>query len=203
MGWMVSFMHNLLNKPNVLLPSFLSGLLIAALLYSSPGHAEPAFEIKHAETILIDKVYHINANMKYRFSDEALNALKNGVPLIILLDIEVEKKRGWWWVNKNVATLEQGYLLLYHALSEKFVLHNLNSGTQENYSTLDSALYALGNLQQLPILDADLLEKDADYIFRIRSYLDIESLPPPMRPLAYVSSQWQLESDWYTWILNQ
>ncbi|MGD8484189.1 MAG: hypothetical protein PVF81_04960 [Thioalkalispiraceae bacterium] len=24
-----------------------------------------------------------------------------------------------------------------------------------------------------------------------------------MRPLAYISSQWQLESDWYTWKLNQ
>ena len=97
-------MHNLLNKHNVLLPSFLSGLLIATLLYSSPSHAEPTFEVKHAETILVDNVYHINASLKYRFSEEALNALKNGVPLIILLDIEVEKKRGWWWVNKNIAT---------------------------------------------------------------------------------------------------
>lgn len=195
-------MHNLLNRPNAFLPSFLSGMLIAALLYSTPVSAEPAFEIKHAETILINKVYHINASMVYRFSDEALNALKNGVPLIILIDIEVEKKRSWW-LNKNIATLEQGYLLLYHALSEKFVLHNLNSGTQENYSNLNSALYALGNLQQLPILDADLLKDGEDYIFKIKSYLDIESLPPPMRPLAYVSSQWQLESDWYIWTLNQ
>jgi hypothetical protein len=180
----------------------LSGLISLALLYCSPVHAEPAFKIKHAETILVDKVYNINASIEFEFSDEALGALKNGVPLIILFDIEVEKKRNWW-INKNVATLEQGYLLLYHALSKKFVLHNLNSGTQENYSSLDSALYALGNIQQLPILDADLLEKDADYIFRLKSFLDIESLPPPMRPLAYVSSEWQLESDWYTWTLNQ
>lgn len=199
---MVSFMHNLLNRPDINLPVLLKGMVLIALLYSTPVYAEPAFEIKHAETILVGKVYHINATLKYRFSDEALNALKNGVPLIILLDIEVEKKRNWW-VNKNIASLEQGYLLLYHALSEKFVLHNLNSGTQENYSNLSSALYALGNLQQLPILDADLLEKGEDYIFKIRSFLDIESLPPPMRPLAYVSSQWQLESDWYTWTLNQ
>ncbi|MEJ2143048.1 MAG: DUF4390 domain-containing protein, partial [Gammaproteobacteria bacterium] len=188
------------HKPRFSL--LLSGLISLALLYCSPVHAEPAFKIKHAETILVDKVYNINASIEFEFSDEALGALKNGVPLIILFDIEVEKKRNWW-INKNVATLEQGYLLLYHALSKKFVLHNLNSGTQENYSSLDSALYALGNIQQLPILDADLLEKDADYIFRLKSFLDIESLPPPMRPLAYVSSEWQLESDWYTWTLNQ
>lgn len=195
-------MRNFINRHNTSLSLLIWGVVTIAILHSAPAHAEPAFEIKHAETILVDNVYHINAKLTYRFSEEALNALKNGVPLIILLDIEVEKKRSWW-MNKNIATLEQGYLLLYHALSEKFVLHNLNGGTQENYSNLSNALYALGNLQQLPILDADLLEKDADYIFRLRSFLDIESLPPPMRPLAYVSSQWQLESDWYTWTLNQ
>lgn len=201
LGWMVFFMRNFINSRKINLPLLLTGLVIVALLHFTPVHAEAAFEIKHAETVLVDKVYHINATLKYEFSDEALNALENGVPLIILFDIEVEQKR--WWLNKNIASLEQGYLLLYHALSKKFVLHNLNSGTQENYSSLSGALYTLGNIQHLPILDADLLEKDADYIFRLRCYLDIESLPPPMRPLAYVSSQWQLESDWYTWTLNQ
>jgi hypothetical protein len=196
-------MHSYTNKPdkkNRLLIWLTAGLM---LLLSLPAVAEqPAFNIKHAELVLIDDVYHVNARLEYRFSEEALDALNNGVPLIILLNIEVEKQRSWW-LNKTIANLEQGYLLLYHALSEKFIVHNLNSGTQENYSSLHGALSALGNLQQLPILDARLLEKDAKYIFKLRSKLDIESLPAPMRPLAYISSQWQLESDWYTWKLNQ
>ena len=195
-------MHSYTNKPNYYYRLLLWLFAAIAALFSASVHAEQAFTIKRAETVLIDKVYHVNAKLEYRFSNEALDALNNGVPLIILLNIEVEKQRNWW-MNKNVATLEQGYLLLYHALSEKFVLHNLNSGTQENYSSLLSALYALGNLQQLPVLDARLLENDETYIFKLRSFLDIESLPAPMRPLAYISSQWQLESDWYTWTLNQ
>lgn len=195
-------MHSYTNKPNNyyhLLPWLFISI---AALFSTSVQAEQAFSIKHADSVLIDKVYHVNAKLEYRFSDEALDALKNGVPLIILLNVEVEKKRNWW-INKNIAQLEQGYLLLYHALSEKFVIHNLNSGTQENYSSLQSALYALGDLKQLPVLDAKLLNKGSTYIFKLRSFLDIESLPAPMRPLAYISSQWQLESDWYTWTLNQ
>lgn len=195
-------MHSYTNKPNNYYP-ILSWLFISfTALFSTSVQAEQAFSIQHADSVLIDKVYHVNAKLEYRFSDEALDALKNGVPLIILLNVEVEKKRNWW-INKNIAQLEQGYLLLYHALSEKFVIHNLNSGTQENYSSLQSALYALGDLKQLPVLDAKLLNKGSTYIFKLRSFLDIESLPAPMRPLAYISSQWQLESDWYTWTLNQ
>jgi len=195
------------NKPNYYTRLLLWLFITFAAFFSAFVRAESfltdkAFTIKHAETVVINDVYHVNAKLEYRFSDEALDALNNGVPLIILLNIEVEKQRSWW-MNKNIATLEQGYLLLYHALSEKFVLHNLNSGTQENYSSLQSALYALGDLQQLPVLDARLLDKDAKYIFKLRSFLDIESLPAPMRPLAYISSQWQLDSDWYKWTLNQ
>ncbi len=162
--------------------------------------ATEAFVIKSLETRLRDNVYSFSTRIEYGFSDEALAALKNGVPLIILLNIEVQQER-WYW-NKTIAELEQGYLLIYHALSKKFILHNLNSGTQTDYSSLNSALHALGYLEHLPLIDAKLLRPETRYILRIRSKLDIESLPAPMRPLAYISSDWRLQSDWYTWPLT-
>ena len=176
-------------------------LCVLFLLTTSSSFAKQRFNVTQASVVLEDKVYLVNAKIQYEFSEEVLDALKNGIPLIILLDIEVEQHRRWWF-NKEIAKLEQGYLLLYHALSEKFIIHNLNSGTQENYSSLNRALYALGHLRNLPILDASLLSKGNEYIFKVRAHLDIEALPAPMRPLAYISSQWQLESDWYTWILK-
>lgn len=179
-------------------------LLLAALLFAmlctGPVVAEP-FTVRSVETVLKDKVYLLNARINYKFSAEALKALESGVPLLILMDVEVEQVR-WWW-NKEVATLEQGYLLLYHALTEKYIVNNLNSGAQNNYATLYAALAALGYLENFPILDANLLSADKRYIVRLRVHLDIESLPAPMRPLAYISSQWQLASDWYTWPLQQ
>jgi len=174
------------------------GLLILLLLCSLCASAE--ITIRSVETTLKDKVYRLNANVEFKLTAPALEALQNGVPLILLLDIEVEKKR--WWLNKTVATLEQGYLLLYHALTEKYLLTNLNSSAQQNYRSLNATLDALGHLEQLPILDAKLLEPNAKYIVKLRMHLDIESLPAPMRPLAYLSSDWRLESDWYSWPLQ-
>lgn len=175
-------------------------LVFITCLIASPAFAE-GFSIKSAETHLQNNVFQLNTDMQLNFSEDSLDALHSGVPLIILFNIEVFKDRNWWW-DKNIAELEQGYLLLYHALSEKFIIHNLNSGSQKNYRSLTTALYALSHLRDLPILDANLLEKDNDYYARIRVYLDIESLPAPMRPIAYISSQWQLQSDWYTWQLK-
>lgn len=191
-----------LCKSNNVSRLFLAASLcfLIGFLFPSQGHAE-GFKILSAETELKNHVFHLNANLELRFSDDALEALRSGVPLIILLNIEVEKDRNWWW-DKTIAELEQGYLLLYHALSEKYIVHNLNSGAQQNYTSLNAALDSLSNIRDFPLIDKNLLEKDNEYYIRLRTYLDIESLPAPMRPIAYISSQWQLESDWFLWPLK-
>lgn len=181
--------------------SLLRGLwLLVLCLCLPPAHAD--ITIRSVETTYKDKVYLLNANIEYQLSEAAIDALKNGVPLILLLDIEVEKQRKWWW-SANVATLEQGYLLLYHALTEKYLVTNLNSSAQNNYRSLQAALAALGHIRSLPILDEKLLEPEARYFVNVRMHLDIESLPAPMRPFAYLSSDWRLESDWYSWPLQR
>jgi len=167
-----------------------------------PGqlHAE-GFQIHSVETHLHEHVYQLDSQVDFSLSEEAQKALKSGIPIIILLDIQVEKIRGWWW-NKTVAELQQGYLLLYHALTEKYIVNNLNSGAQYDYTSLGATLSALGRIKDLPLIDSSLLERDNHYRVKLRARLDIESLPAPMRPLAYISSDWQLASDWYIWPLQ-
>jgi hypothetical protein len=159
------------------------------------------FHVRSADSRLVDSVYMLDARIDYRFSDPTLEALQNGVPLIVLVDIEVEQVRKWWF-NKTIAELQQGYLLLYHALTEKYIINNLNSGVQENYDSLGSALAALGRINDLPLLDANLVKMNEQYQVNLQTYLDLEALPAPMRPIAYISSQWRLESDWYQWPLK-
>ena len=197
---MVSFMHLYKSdKPNRIIFAALLCLLISGI-FATKSQAE-GFRILAAETKLKEHVFHLDANMDLKFSDDALEALRSGVPLIVLVNIEVQKDRNWWW-DKTIAELEQGYLLLYHALSEKYIIHNLNSGAQQNFSSLNTALYSLSNIRNFPLIDKNLLEEGDDYYVRLRTYLDIESLPAPMRPIAYISSQWQLESDWFSWPLK-
>lgn len=199
-GWTVSFMQ--LFKRNNISPVLLVALLCLLTLVLSPSRSwAEGFSILSAETTLKNHVFQLDANMRLNFSDDALEALRSGVPLIVLINIEVEKERSWWW-DKTVAELEQGYLLLYHALSEKYIIHNLNSGAQQNYISLNSAITALSTIHNFPLIDKNLLDSDNNYYVRLRTYLDIESLPAPMRPIAYISSQWQLESDWFSWPLK-
>jgi hypothetical protein len=196
--WMVSIIQSC-TKTSRPFNQLVAVLLVFTLL--SPSVRAEGFHVRSADSRLVDSVYMLDARIDYRFSDPTLEALQNGVPLIVLVDIEVEQVRKWWF-NKTIAELQQGYLLLYHALTEKYIINNLNSGVQENYDSLGSALAALGRINDLPLLDANLVKMNEQYQVNLQTYLDLEALPAPMRPIAYISSQWRLESDWYQWPLK-
>ena len=182
-------------------PGIMVLLLIGCLLlFPDPVRAENApFTIRSAHIYLDNKVYLVNADIHYRLTGPVLDALHNGVPLTIELRIELLQKRDWPWWDETVAVIKQRYRLRYFALAQHYVLSNLNMGTETSYQNLDGALEALGKLKELPLLDQNLLPSGGEYTARMRVALDIESLPAPLRLLAYLSSRWRLTSEWYTW----
>ena len=56
-------------------------------------------------------------------------------------------------------------------------------------------------LNDFPLLDYSLLEAEADYRGEIRISVDRNSFPVPLRLMSYVSGDWHLVSDWYSWPL--
>lgn len=163
-------------------------------------HASDFF-ITGVHTRLQDNVYLLDAYIDYRFSDEALEALENGVPLTFQLTIEIQRKRKWW-LDADVADLQQRYRLQYHALSHQYLLQNLNSGAFYAFHSLNAARDAMGTLRDFPLLDRQLVEPNERYEVLLHAELDIEALPSPLRPLAYITPAWRLNSDWYTWSLT-
>ena len=61
------------------------------------------------------------------------------------------------------------------------------------------AVSALGEIADLPVIEEKLLEAGETYRMELRSELDIEALPVPLRPTAYMSGSWKLKSEWSTW----
>lgn len=159
------------------------------------------FQIRTAYTELIDGVYYLNADVDYGLSPAALDALRSGVTLTIQLQMEVIRSRRWWPDAKE-ATLRQRYQLSYHPLSRRYVVENLNTGTSESFSSYRAAVTDLGRVSDLPVIDSALLDPDARYDIRMRIAIDVRDLPSPLNLVAFLFSEWDLTSEWYTWILR-
>ena len=182
------------------MPSSSCYLLLALALVGSLAWAS-GFKIVDANTKLVRNVYRLNAEIEYELSESALDALHNGVPLTIELEMEVARERDWLW-DETVASLQQFFRLEHHALARQYVVTNLNSGQIDTFPTLTAATDFLGGIMDFPLLDRSLLEADAKYYVSLRASLDIESLPAPLRPVAYLSGDWRLTSDWFQWPLR-
>ena len=177
-------------------------LWLSLLLTLAPGAAlADNFTINDVNIRLKDNVYLLNATIDYQLTPDVLEALNNGVPITLQVDIDIQRVRNWW-LDADVASLQQRYQLQYHALSHQYLLLNINSGAFYSFHTLDSALDALGNLHDFPLLDRQLVQAREKYEVLLHAKLDIEALPSPLRPLAYITPAWRLDSDWYTWSLT-
>jgi hypothetical protein len=168
----------------------------APVPFNDPGH----FEVREARTELRDGVYLLSAEIDFRLSTEAYDALQAGIPLVIRLDVEIIDPRRWWFDN-DAAELRQSYQLEYHALSERYLVLNINSGEQNSFGTLSGALEALGTVRRFPLIDAAVLEEGRGYDVRLRAFLDQEQFPGPLRLLAFWRRDWSIASDWYRWPL--
>ena len=191
---------DILNKTIRLIP------LCCSLMAIPCVHAEDAvpaqgFTVQDVSTELDEDVYLMDAQIKYQFSAAAIEALDSGVPLTIELDIEVYQPRKWMWDDK-IAGLKQRYRIAYHALTQQYVVTNLNSGAQSSYQNRNVAIHMMGNIRRLPILDRHLVKEDEHYMARMRASLVINELPAPLRTWAYLASEWRLSSEWYEWPLT-
>ncbi len=187
---------------------FRTGLFMVAASLTAPASAEdaagvavdPGIHILDVSSSPRDEVHYLGARIDYVFSAQIIEAIEEGVPLTVVLAIEIVRERPWLW-NEKVASLEQRYQLSYHALTRQYVVRNVNIGSQNNYPGFIEALSALGTISSLPLIDANLLQSGQRYLGRLQARVDTSELPAPLRLLALVSADWRLASEWHEWPL--
>ena len=157
------------------------------------------FQLEDADTWRTGGSDYLNAQFDIELSSGAEEALRNGVPLVFELQVQVVKTHTWLWDTVDIEIIQYRQLQ-YHALSESYLVKDLSTDTQGNYRRLEDALRAAGKIQNLLLTD-QALDPKLNYEIRLRGSLDIESLPTPVRLIAYVSSAWDMVSKWYSWPL--
>jgi len=164
--------------------------------------ADNRFEIQSATFVPVQGVYLLSAKLHFVLPDGARQAIQDGVALKLYAELELQRARRWW-LDDTVATLEQNYEVVFHALSENYLLRNLNSGEQTAYETFDAALEALSTLRDVPVLDQSLLDPAEEYEVRLRATLDVRTLPETLRLVLFWTDNWRQRTDWYLWPLKQ
>jgi hypothetical protein len=178
---------------------------LALLLCVGAALGKPAsaagFQVRSAETRLVDGVHLLDARIDFDFSDEATEAMRSGVALTVSVEMQVLRLSPVW--DRRVAGVTARYRIQAHALSRQYLVRNLSTGETTTYRSFDEMVDRIGRIDEFPLLDDHVLVEDADYRARIRASLDLESLPTPLRLLAYFKPSWRLSSEWTSWPLQR
>lgn len=174
--------------------------LVALTLLALPAaHAD--FKITELNARLQDGALVLNGNMQLELSRKVEEAVSKGIELPLLVEARLYRKRAFWWDERvDVWVLRRN--LRYHALSGQYVVGM--GTTYESFHSPADALKQLGTLTdlRLPLSDPEMAT-DTDFVLRLRTHIDIEALPAPLRPVAYTTLSWHLNSGWTSWTVSR
>ena len=191
------------SKPPILVRWALSLLLCVIATVAVPGQAaaQAALSLFDVGIADDDGVYELDARLELRLPEDARKAVESGLTLRLNYEIVIDRVRRYM-PDAEVAALVQRYEVTYHALSQRWLVRNLNTGEQNDFGSLDAALSRISELRGLPILDAALLPAGPVYQGRIRAVLDLSTAPDAFGWLLFWADDWSAESDWKTWTLR-
>src|SRR5690242_13300310 len=92
--------------------------------------------VKSAYVNVDHGVFHLHARIEYPVNPTVQNALRDGVTLVFDLDTRVERERRWWW-DANIVELTLRRELAYHAVSDRYVVKDVRSGSQDSFATIE------------------------------------------------------------------
>jgi hypothetical protein len=190
-------MRKLLAVMAVKFRSGILGVSIAlALVLGTVPIAFADFAVRRVEMHSVDNRLLVSADVDLGLTEEVEDAVSNGVPLVLLTEFRIIRSGLLW--DADIDQINTRSRLRYHALSDHYIVETSTSEGIEMFRSVDDALRRIGTLRNISLALPESYAKNHHQL-AVRSRLDIDALPGPLRPMAFLSSNWRLNSNWTHW----
>lgn len=178
--------------------AFWALVAICATLATPVARAE-GIEVKAADLRLVEDVYQLNADFDVNVPRALEDALQRGITLSFVVEFALKLPR-WYWFDEEIAGVKQTTKLSFNALTRQYLVQA--NSAHKYFNTLSEAKGELKSIRDWQVVDRALVKKKASYLASLRMRLDTAQLPKPVQIDVIGSREWNLASDWYTWVLN-
>ena len=164
-------------------------VLVAGCTRPSDDHY---FELGRVDTSWSNGQLNVTVHQKLTLSNAAREALLNGVPLTLQLDLRIRPAGGWTTFLEKTYDYEISYLpLISH--------YQLTRSTAVEIRTFPRLRHVLAELSTVrqSFNKGDLPEGNIELM--ARTHMDHRKMPPPLRLPMLFSAQWRHDSNWTTW----
>lgn len=188
------------KNPEFLLRLRRACLPLLLLIFAGDVPAQE-LSVEYASTKLVGDALYLDAGIRYEPDEEILLALHHGVELNIYVLVRVRRDREWLW-DPLVAEQEIQFKIQHHPLSDDYLVTDVAGGERQQFATREGAFRYAGNITNRFLMEQSAVDPESSYRGYIKVRLQVENLPPPLAPIAYVSEAWRMESSWYEWVVR-
>lgn len=178
----------------------LFSFLLGAQLFAVPAHAakvDEAITVLFADLKPVEDQWALNAAFNVHLNRTQEEALKKGVSLYFVTEAELQRVRGWWWFNEDLAIVSRIGRLNYSLLTRRYQVETVENF--KAFDTLPEALAELGRIGNWVITPKKTLKAGNTYLAAIRMRLDLGLLSKPLQINALATGKWEVEGEWYEW----
>lgn len=170
-------------------------VLFLALASAMPARGDE-IQIEQVRIDATEAGFVLDADFEFELNSRLEEALKIGLSLYFVVELEVSRGRWYLW-DERLVQKSQSIRLWYHALTRQF---RLSGGPlSQNFATLAETQRALARLRSWTIADRGTLLPGYTYICYLRMRLDNSQLPRPLQVSVQGNRDWSLASSWYRW----
>ncbi len=182
--------------------TILFSLLVSFFFHIFPSIVNKGdFQVVSASSFAKESGIAIDADLKMNFPDDVVEALENGIPLMLAVEAQVLRER-FLWRDYIIKQSIQLFELRYHPLTNVHEVKNVATNERYAFNGRQDAMAVLGTIRGAHLIDKENLARNQQYFIQMRISLDISHLPAELRQIASLSSSWRLESAWYRWEVN-
>ncbi len=176
--------------------------LFLLLSFWSSAASSRGFTMDYIEARHDGASIQVDGKLTLELTDEVRKALSKSIPLQLNMEFVLKRVRNYVW-DKEVAIWSVPIAISYKPVSDEYVISRPDLLNQEeSFDSQHAALERLGAFKQLNLPLEKQLNHKKKYLLEARIKLDLSKLPAMMRPLAYFSSSWHLNSKWTEWSLR-
>ena len=170
-------------------------------MFSANVFAAEEIKVEHVSSRLVENNYYLDTQINFELHDDVLEALNHGVDLNIKIIIQVKLKRKWFR-DKLYKQDTVKFKLGHRPLSDVYIVTNVRKFERRQFDTLENALKYLGTIDHYFLLSNENINDEQNLTGLLKAKVNVDNLPPPLKPIAFISNKWQLDSQWRQWTIR-
>ena len=177
---------------------FIAALVALCMLAAPISRAADGIEIVQAHLEQSEEGVKLSTTFDFELHRGLVDALNRGVPLYFTTEVEITRKR-WYWFDEETVSAARTVRISYNVLTRQYNAAALGQ-LQQSVPTIEDALLTVRRPARWVVAEPGKLKRGETYLVAVSMALDVTQLPKPFQVHALNSSDWRLSSDQETFL---